>query len=144
MNAALQASRVSAADSETVFGVLAERARSDSGRRLAAYLLGGTIAAAMIVLMAPRWWPLAGFAAALATFGAWGLLERRGASTTHGVRLLRLALATAGTIAALLFIIGVFLVWFTGDTTSPYGRGERSPRLTGPDTAVQAPSGLFR
>src|SRR5918997_313169 len=90
----------------TVYGVLADAARSRSARYLVTEGLVAAATAVGVLLLAPRWWPLAAAAASVAAYAAWWLLEHaasvvpgrppRARRAAQGVLVV---LATAGVLA---------------------------------------------
>lgn len=104
---------------QSVFQVFAARARQRSRRSLIAQAMACSVAAAMTVLVAPSWWPVAAMLASAATYAGWGLLDRHPQSARS--RLTLRVLAAATTVFVLLAVAGVGLAAFTGDGPSPYG-----------------------
>jgi hypothetical protein len=132
-----QASDAGAGRGETIFGVLAERARSHSRRFLAAQA-AAALAGALVVLSLPSarpWWPLAALLTAVAAYSGWGLVdtaervagradgpgEVRARVGRVGWRAAKLALAIVATLATLLAAGGAALAAFAGDAPGPYG-----------------------
>jgi hypothetical protein len=106
-------------DGVTVFGLFAARARRRTRRSLLQQTILGAVAAAVTMIVAPSWWPVAMMLGAAATYAAWGLLDRLPRSPRN--RLTLRVLAAATTVMVLLAIVGVGLAAFTGDGRSPYG-----------------------
>ena len=104
---------------ETVFQVFATRARRRTRRSLLQQTIACAVAAALTIVLAPRWWPVAAMLGAAAGYAGWGLLDRLPWSPRRGPTLRILAAATTGLV--LLAIVGVGLAAFTGDGRSPYG-----------------------
>jgi Na+(H+)/acetate symporter ActP len=109
---------------ETVFTVLAERARSRSLRFLiteSALCSGGSV---LLVLWNVNWWPFAALMTSMAAMSGWGIVDRL-ATTRVAPRAalgaVRTGLVAAGTLAAVLFVIGLALAAFTGNSPGPYG-----------------------
>jgi hypothetical protein len=119
---------------DTVFTVLAERARFDSRRRLVGYVAVGLVGAVAVVELAPSWWPFAALAMSFAAFGAFGLVPGNRTNVLAGIRL---AIAWIGTAAAGAFLVGLFLLWFTGDAVGTY-----TPHPKPADTLQQLPPSL--
>ena len=123
--------------SETIFEVLAERARSHSRRFLAAQA-AAALAGALVLLSLPAarpWWPLAALLIALSAYSAWGLVDTAervvGRADGHGEvrapvgragwRAAKVALAILATLATILAAGGAALAAFAGDAPGPYG-----------------------
>ena len=104
---------------ETVFQVFAARARRRTGRSLLQQMILCAVAAALTIVFAPSWWPVAMMLGAAATYAGWGLLDRLPRSPRSQLALRVLAATT--TVLVLLAIVGVGLAAFTGDGRSPYG-----------------------
>ena len=104
---------------ETVFQVFAARARRRARRSLVHQTILCAGAAALTIVFAPTWWPVAMMLGAAATYAGWGLLDRLPGSPRS--RLTLRVLAAATTVLVLLAIVGVGLAAFTGDGRSPYG-----------------------
>ena len=109
-------------EQESVFGILAAHARRASDAELALLAWVGAAGAVTVLIVRPRWWPLALAFACAASLGAWGIAEREasereraGTLTVTGRRALRVArlvAATVGGIAglgALLALLGLAL-----------------------------------
>ena len=95
---------------------LAARARAASDGRLVADVIVGCCAALGVAVWQPLGWPvLLGVSVCLATFGAWGIVDRelreRGdaphARVVRVLSLLRVGAAAVGTIAALIAMFAV-------------------------------------
>jgi hypothetical protein len=71
-------------------------------------------AAIGVAAVLPVWWPLAMLPTAVACFAAWGLLARVGARRpiALAVGAMRLLVAAAGTLAAVLFPVGLLLMLY--------------------------------
>ena len=104
---------------ETVFQLLATRARRRTRRSLLRQTIACSVAAALTIVLAPSWWPVAAMLGTAAGYGGWGLLDRSPHPLRH--RLTLNVLAAAVTVLVLLVIAGVGLAAFTGDGPSPYG-----------------------
>ena len=105
--------------SESVFALFAMRARRRAISSLARQLLACSLAAVLILAVAPQMWPVAAALGAGACYAAWGVLERRGRSRFHVVAMR--ALAGVATALVISVCIGLALAAFTGDGRSPYG-----------------------
>ena len=106
-------------ESETVFGVFAERARQRSLTSLLEQAIASTVAAVLLFLVSPSWWPLAVGLGASASYAAWGLADRRPRSRITGMALRVLAALTS--VLAFMTVVGMGLAAFTGDSRSPKG-----------------------
>jgi hypothetical protein len=138
MNALLEHPHPRNGNGETVFSVLAERARTDSRARLATYLALGLVAAALVLLFAPTWWPAAALAVSLASFGAFGLVR-----PIDSLGIMRRVIAFVGTTAAIVFLIGCFFVAFTGNARGTYTPAKDALPLSHPPaTATELPPSL--
>ena len=104
---------------ETVFQVFATRARRRTRRSLLGQAIACSVAAALTIVLAPSWWPVAAMVGAAAGYAGWGLLDRSPQPLRN--RLTLNVLAAAVTVLVLLGIVGVGLAAFTGDGPSPYG-----------------------
>ncbi|MGH7719804.1 MAG: hypothetical protein ACREON_13300 [Gemmatimonadaceae bacterium] len=90
---------------ETIFTVLADRARRTPDGRLVAYAAGGAVAVVALLLLVPRLWPAAAPCLVVCAFGTWGIADRElsEASPSDGDRSARvIALRTAKSAAAVL------------------------------------------
>ena len=113
-----------AEDEETVFSIIAERARGHSTSHLVLTAAIGFIDAAAIGWAHPSFWSVALLFAAAGAYGSWGLLDRavtsRAASgdartpATEGLRILRETVALAGLVAVILAVGGLFGTQFDG------------------------------
>lgn len=106
-------------ESETVFAVFAARARRRSLTSLLEQAIASTIAAVLLFLVSPSWWPLAAGLGASAGYAAWGLADRRARSRITGMALPVLAALTS--VLAFMTVVGMGLAAFTGDSRSPKG-----------------------
>jgi hypothetical protein len=106
-------------NSETVFGVFATRVRHRSSRSLVRQAVACALAAVLLALLLPPWWPVSAVLGAGACYAAWGLIDRWPRSRVIGLALRALAALT--TALAIIAVIGIGLAAFTGDGRSPYG-----------------------
>jgi len=107
---------------QTIFEVLASRARSHTRRFLAFQALICAAAAAVLVLRADAWWPLSSLLLAVACYSSWGVLDSL--RQDRGSRILRLtkhALVILAAVACLATAVGTAFALFVGDSASPYG-----------------------
>jgi hypothetical protein len=105
---------------ETVYQALARWARRAARARLSFWLIGGSLAAAGVALVLPRFWVLSPLLLCVAAIGAWGLATQRVLSLDAAqlpARFQRPALKTArfaalviGTMAAIATAIGALLL----------------------------------
>ena len=113
-----------AEDDETVFTIIAERARGHSTSHLLLTAAIGFIDAASIGWAHPSFWSVALLFAAAGAYGSWGLLDRmvsvRAASgrahgpATEGLRILRETVALLGLAAVVVAVGGMFATQFDG------------------------------
>lgn len=103
---------------ETVFSVLGAAARRRSTRSLGVQLIVSAGTGAAIVLIAPRWWPIAFLAGWSAAWSAWGLLARVvEARDPHARSLdaLLVTIAALGSALAIAGVIGIGLAIYSGN-----------------------------
>ena len=103
---------------ETVFSLIAARARSHSTAHLALTAVIGVLDAAAIAWAHPSFWPVAMLFAAAGAYGAWGLIDRAvahraakgpsDAASTMGLRVLRESVALLGLVAVVAAVAGIF------------------------------------
>lgn len=109
---------------ETVFTIIAARARSHSPTHLILTATIGFIDAAAIAWAHPTWWAVALLFTAAGAYGTWGLLDRavafrirsgrpRGAAT-GGLRIARETVALFGIAAVVAAVGGLFGTQFDG------------------------------
>lgn len=113
-----------AEDDETVFTIIAERARGHSTSHLLLTAAIGFIDAVAIGWAHPTFWSVALLFAAAGAYGSWGLLDRAvsfraesgraHAPTTEGLRILRETVALLGLAAVVLAVGGMFATQFDG------------------------------
>ena len=111
-------------DGETIFTIIAARARGHSISHLILTAAIGLIDAAAIAWAHPAFWPAALLLGAAGAYGAWGLLDRAveyrsrnglaGGATTMGVRVLREMVALVGVAAVIAAVGGLFATQFDG------------------------------
>lgn len=105
------------ASSETIYTVLADRARHTPDGRLAAYAGAGLLGVAVVLLVQPAWWLLLFPFVTLMTFGVWGIADRivteraaaqieRGTSTSV-LRALRRGAVVVGTVSGAGTVLAV-------------------------------------
>ena len=104
---------------ESVFAMFAARARRRETSSLTRQLGVCALAAVLMVVMAPRAWPVPAALGAGACYAAWGLLDRRKPSQLSIVVMRALAGIATGLVISVC--IGLALAAFTGDGRSPYG-----------------------
>jgi hypothetical protein len=111
---------------ETIYTVLADRARLTPDGRLASYTGIGLLGIAAVLLVRPAWWLLLFPLVTLTMFGAWGITDRivsersaalpaRGAGTTL-LRAVKRGAAVIGTVsgvgtmlAGVAFLLGTWI-----------------------------------
>jgi len=103
---------------ETVFSVLAARARSHSRTHLALTTLIGLADAAALAWAHPQLWSMAALFAAPGAYGAWGLVDRAlsdrvaagsfDTPMTNVLRIVRVVIGVAGTLAAIAAVGGIW------------------------------------
>lgn len=103
----------------TVYTVLADTARSRSTRWLRTEGGAAALAGAGVLLLAPRWWPLAALLASVVAYAAWGLLDRAPAGGAR--RAAQRALVVAATVSVVAALAGTAVRLFWGDAPGPYG-----------------------
>jgi hypothetical protein len=108
-----------ARDRETVFSVLAARARQRSSKSLLEQAVACTSAGILLAMVFPSWWSVASALGAAAVYAQWGLVDRapRSRLTSIGLR----GLAMLATLFAFAAVVGVGFAAFTGDAPSPKG-----------------------
>ena len=109
---------------ETVFTIIAARARSHSPAHLVLTAAIGFIDAAAIAWAHPSWWAVALLFTAAGAYGTWGLLDRAVAfrvqsghpsgAATHGLRIAREAVTLLGVVAFVAGVGGIFGKQFEG------------------------------
>lgn len=104
---------------ESVFAMLATRARRRGVGSLAHQCTTCALAAVSITLIAPPAWPIAAALGAAACYAAWGLLDRREPSPVRAAAMR--ALVSVATVLVISVCAGLALAAFTGDGRSPYG-----------------------
>ena len=112
------------ASDETVFSVIASRARSHSPAHLALTAVIGVIDAAALGSAHPGAWSVAAVFAAAGAYGLWGLLDRgldllvaagkRDSPLTNLTRIVREMVAVLGFIAIVAAAAGLFGTTFNG------------------------------
>ena len=113
-----------AEDDETVFTIIAARARNHTTSHLLLTAAIGFIDAAAIGWAHPTFWPVATLFAAAGAYGTWGLLDRAVAvrvetglisgAATECLRIVREIVALLGLIAVVLALGGMFGTQFDG------------------------------
>ena len=111
-------------DDETVFTIIADRARSHSVAHLVQTAAIGFIDAAAIGWAHPAWWSVALLFAAAGAYGSWGLLDRAvacrvegghpGGSATATLRIARETIALLGIVAVIAAVGGMIGTQFDG------------------------------
>ena len=116
----------------TVYTVLADTARARSTRWLATE--GGVALAVVagVLLLAPRWWPLAALLSSVAAYAAWGLLDRAPAGHARAWRAVQRLLVVAATASVVAALAGAAVRLFWGDAPGPYGACYRDDGRTYP------------
>jgi hypothetical protein len=104
---------------ESVFSLFASRARRRSTRSFTVQCAACVLAAALIMIELPLWWPVAAAIAAGACYAGWGLVDRRQRSRVGALATKALAIGT--TLLTIVAAAGLALAAFTGDGRSPYG-----------------------
>ena len=102
-----------------VFTVLATQARSHSRAHLWITAVVGTVDAAWLTVAHPSLWWLASAFAAGGAYGLWGITDRAIAGADVGnrtdtLRIVRLALAAGGAVAAAAAMYGLMAAAFRG------------------------------
>ncbi|GLC24685.1 hypothetical protein rosag_11980 [Roseisolibacter agri] len=105
----------------TVYTVLADAARTRSTRWLATEGAVTVAVVAGVLLLAPRWWPLAALLASVAAYAAWGLLDRAPAGHARAWRAVQRLLVVAATASVVAALAGTAVRLFWGDAPGPYG-----------------------
>jgi hypothetical protein len=111
------------ANGESLFGVLGTAARRRTVPGLAIQLLVCGAIGALILAVAPAWWPVASLLGAPTGYAAWGLLARRldrSPPDSLALHEASFAVAVTGTVCALAGILGLALALYTGEGRSPY------------------------
>jgi len=103
----------------TVYTVLADTARARSTRWLATEGGVAALVAVTVLLLAPRWWPLAALLASVVAYAAWGLLDRAPHGRAYGA--VQRALVVAATVSVVAALAGTAVRLFWGDAPGPYG-----------------------
>ena len=109
------------APGQTVFGVLADRARGHSRGFLAAQAGITTCVAAALFWLAAAWWPLSSLLLAVGFYSVWGVLDSREQVPTPSIRRMQRALAIIATLACIAAVVGTAFALFVGDSPGPYG-----------------------
>ena len=109
---------------ETIFSIIAARARSHSSAHLGITALIGVIDAAALGWAHPGAWSVAAICAAAGAYGLWGLIDRLlawevatwrpDAPLTNLTRILREMIAVLGFVAILAAAAGIFGTTFNG------------------------------
>ena len=108
--------------SETVFDVLAYRARRRSARFLAVQAGVSACVAAVLWVLAAPWWPFSSLLLAVSCYSLWGVVDsRRDIRRTRSLAFAKHALVMLATLACLATAIGTAFALFVGDSSSPYG-----------------------
>jgi hypothetical protein len=105
---------------ETVYRAIARWAVHAGRGRLAVWLVGGSLEAAGVAVVLPRWWVLSGLLLCVAAIGAWGLATQRlvtletaqaaARAQRLALRGARIAAVLIGTIAAVAAAYGALLL----------------------------------
>src|SRR5215212_11262668 len=107
---------------QTVFSVLADRARGHSPGFLAAQAGTTTFVAAVLFRLAASWWPLSSLLLAVAFYSLWGVLDSRAqVAPTPSIRRTKRALVILATFACIAMLVGTASALFVGDSPGPYG-----------------------
>jgi hypothetical protein len=107
---------------ETIFDVLAHRAREHSRRFLAVQAGVTTAIAAVLFSLLPVSWPLGALLLAVGFYSMWGVLDSREQGTPQRtLQLAKRALVILATLACVATTVGTAFALFVGDSSSPYG-----------------------